>query len=275
MFDSHVHAGPDIVERLGDDDELVDAYAASGCDGFVLKSHYESTVGRAHVASARLGMPVVGGVALNQTTGGVNPAAAAAALAAGGRVVWLPTADSHTQHRAGLPRLCDVEPRAGTHTYALPPVDPSTAVAADAVMGVVADHDAVLATGHVGVEECRWVRERAAHHGVTRLLYTHPSYTVPGMEPRLVGELAASGGYVEITAYQLLHQPGCTPTFLARVAEAAGDRLVLSSDAGQPTSPAPPEALTRLIDALAGEGLDRGWLRAAASVVPAALFLAR
>jgi hypothetical protein len=59
---------------------------------------------------------------------------------------------------------------------------------------------------------------------------------------------------------------------LARAAEAAGERLILSSDAGQPDSPPPPEALLLLIDTLAGEGLDRGWLEAAASTTPSALF---
>jgi hypothetical protein len=275
MFDSHVHAGPDVVDRFGDDLVMVDAYGAADFDGFVLKAHYESTVARAHLASKHLGKPVLGGIALNQHCGGVNPGAVAAALSAGGRVVWLPTADSHTQHAAGLPRLCHVEPRAGEHTYAVPPVDPSAAEATDVVLALVADHDAVLATGHIGPAECRWIRDRAAHHGVRRLLYTHPSYTVPGMEPALVAELAAGGGYVEITAFQLFHQPGCTPAFLAKVAEAAGDRLILSSDAGQPDSPSPPEALAQLVDALAAEGLDRGWLEAAAQDAPTDLFLAR
>lgn len=273
MFDSHVHAGPDIVDRYGDDLTVVDAYDAAAFDGFVLKAHYESTVARAHWASRRLGKPVLGGVALNQHCGGVNPAAVAAALSAGGRVVWLPTADSHTQHKAGLPRLCHVEPRAGQHVYAVPPVDPTAADATHTVVALVAEHDAVLATGHIGTAECRWIRDSALRHGVGRLLYTHPSYTVPGMDPSLVAELSASGGYVEITAYQLFHQAGATAAFLARVAQAAGDRLILSSDAGQPTSPAPPEALERLIDALTREGLDRAWLTAAASDTPAELFL--
>ena len=40
------------------------------------------------------------------------------------------------------------------------------------------------------------------------------------------------------------------------------------SDTGQPDSPMPPEALAKLVDVLAGEGLDRGWLTDAASTVP-------
>lgn len=90
-----------------------------------------------------------------------------------------------------------------------------------------------------------------------------------------MAELAFAGGFAEITAYQLLHQPGCTAEMLAEVARAAGPRLVLSSDAGQPDSPPPPEALQQLLDALAACGVDRGLLEAGASTTPAQLVLER
>ncbi len=275
MFDSHVHAAPDVVDRIGDDTAVARAYELADFSGFVLKAHYESTVGRAHAVATLTGRPVYGGIALNQHVGGVNPSAVAAALAAGGRVVWMPTADAHTQAAAGLPRLCDHEPRLSALTYAIPPVDPTAEEAVDLVLALVADHDAVLATGHLSKAECRWLGDRAAAHGVTRLLYTHPSYTVPGLDPAGVRDLVAAGGYAEITAYQLLHQPGATAELLARVAQAAGSRLVLSSDAGQPDSPMPPEALQMLVDTLAAQGLDRGWLSDAASTTPTALFAPR
>jgi len=48
-------------------------------------------------------------------------------------------------------------------------------------------------------------------------------------------------------------------------------RCVLSSDAGQPDSPPPPEALARLVDALAAAGLDRGALAAMVGDAPEGL----
>lgn len=272
MFDSHVHAGPDVLDRIGDDTAVGEAFALADFSGFVLKAHYESTVGRAHAVARLTGQDVYGGVALNQHCGGVNPSAVAAALGAGGRVIWMPTADAHTQHTADLPRLCQHEPRIGTHTYAIPPVDTRATAATETVLELIADYDAVLATGHLSGEECRWLRDRARHYGIKRVLYTHPSYTVPGLDPSAIAELVSYGGCAEITAYQLLHQPGCTPAMLARAAEAAGNGLILSSDAGQPDSPMPPEALMLLIDTLAAEGLDRTWLEAAASTTPTSLF---
>jgi predicted metal-dependent TIM-barrel fold hydrolase len=65
-----------------------------------------------------------------------------------------------------------------------------------------------------------------------------------------------------------------TDTRLADVARAAGDKLVLASDAGQPNSPPPPQALAELIDRLKSQGLDRKWIEAAAAEIPEALVLA-
>lgn len=272
MFDCHVHAGPDIVDRLAGDLATASMFAEAGFDGFVLKAHYESTVGRAAAASEYSALRVFGGLALNQQCGGINPSAAAAALRSGARVIWLPTADSHTQQRARLPRLSDGDARLPRDTYALPPVAEDSAEKARAVLRLVADADAVLATGHISGPEIRWVIQQARTSHVTRLLITHPAYTVPGLSPGAIAELAQAGAAIEVTAFQLLHQPGCDAAQLAAVARAAGRRLVLSSDAGQTDSPPAPEALGRLVEALAGQGLDPGLLREAAGATPLALF---
>src|SRR5262245_62988987 len=83
MFDLHVHAGPDVWPRLGDDRQILRWYAEAGFSGCVLKGHYDATMGRAFAASAGTGLRVYGGLALNQHVGGINPAAVAAALAMG------------------------------------------------------------------------------------------------------------------------------------------------------------------------------------------------
>jgi hypothetical protein len=115
---------------------------------------------------------------------------------------------------------------------------------------------------------------------VRRVLLTHPSFTVPDLSAartRALCELGAPGEVVaEVTAYQLLHQPGCDAAALAAFVRDVGpEHCLLSSDAGQPTSPPAPEALQQLVDALAGQGVDRGALRAMAGDLPAALVTPR
>lgn len=105
-----------------------------------------------------------------------------------------------------------------------------------------------------------------------RILLTHPCYTVPDTTAKEAAEFTAQGALAEITALQLLHQPGCDSARLAAFAREVGlANVVLSSDAGQPESPPAPEALHLLIDALAAEGLDRGALLACAGEIPADL----
>lgn len=268
MFDLHVHTAPDVWPRLTDDAATVRCYVEAGFSGCVLKGHYDSTVGRARAASGN-GMVVYGGQALNQHVGGINPAAVAAALQMGARVIWMPTADAHTQAAAGLPRLCGQRTDLATTTYAIPPVEWSVEGDVYRVLDLIAEADAVLATGHLSTDEVGWLLPKARTAGVTRLLLTHPSYTVPAMTDAEAAELTDLGAYAEITAYQLLHQPGCSPARLARLVTSVGyHRVVLSSDVGQPDSPTPPVALHQLIDVLAAEGLDRQALIASASEIP-------
>src|SRR5450755_83907 len=111
MFDLHVHTAPDVWERYDDDTGIVRLYEQAGFTGCVLKSHYDNTAGRARAAGHGLRLRVYGALALNQQAGGLNPAAVAAALAFGARIIWMPTTDAHTQQTAGLPRLCAAMPQ--------------------------------------------------------------------------------------------------------------------------------------------------------------------
>jgi hypothetical protein len=274
VFDLHVHSAPDVWPRFADDDGTVAEYVAAGYTGCVLKGHYESTVGRASNAARNQAgkgheLAVYGGIALNQHAGGVNPTAVAVTLNTGGRVIWFPTADAHTQPAAGLPRFGGLRSGMSEQTYAIPPVDPAAECDVRQVCELITEADAVLATGHLSTEEVAWLVPVAKGYGVRRILLTHPGYSVPGMSISEAAEFAEAGALIEITAYQLLHQSDCSAEELAAYARGVGlDNVVLSSDAGQPDSPAPPEALGMLIDALADQGLDRSALLACASDIP-------
>lgn len=269
LFDMHVHSGPDIQPRSVTDAQLVAAYEAAGGSGVVLKNHYESTVGRAVAAGAGRRIAVHGGLVLNAHTGGFNPAAVAAALLMGARVVWMPTQDAHTQHGAGLPSLRTLCPGLPAVTYAAPPVDPSTTDSLRTILRLVAEHDAVLATGHLGPSECEWLVDEAKDAGIQRVLVTHAGWVVPDLDPDRARRLASRGALLEITAYQLTGSHPMPAAALARFARAVGlENIVLSSDAGQAGSAPPHEALGQLIAALAREELPETALVRSASALP-------
>ncbi|MGB3481713.1 MAG: DUF6282 family protein [Mycobacterium sp.] len=271
-FDGHVHAAPDVIDRKLDDSDLLWHYVDGQARGFVLKAHHESTVGRAAAARRTSGLDVVGGVALNHATGGLSPATVFATLRAGGRVVWMPTADAAIHAQRHQPRLCDLDSRVSDATLALPPADTSVADDVRRILDLIAEHDAVLATGHISADEVFWLVEAARAHGVRRILATHPSYVVPGMGLSEIADLAAAGVHIEITAHQLLHQPGCTAEMLASVASAAGRQLILASDVGQTNSPLPKQALEWLTAAMVDAGADPAVLADAQTVRPTELF---
>jgi len=264
VFDLHVHSSPCVFPRLGDDAETVAWYEDAGFTGCVLKGHVEPTAGRARAAGAGRRVSVHGAVVMNSAVGGLNPGAAEAALELGARVVWMPTLDARAHQEAGLPH-----PRVRGVTYATPPVDSTSEAAILSICALVAEADAVLATGHLGGDEIAWLVPRARAAGVRRLLLTHPSFIVPGLDAAATRAATEQGAVAEVTAYQLIHQPGMTAARLAAfIREVGPERCILSSDAGQRNSPRPPEALVQLVDALAVEGLDRRLLEAMASELP-------
>jgi len=58
----------------------------------LIKSHQNSTVERAWLVSQCVpGIRVYGGLVLNETVGGLNPAAVRLALDLGARQIWMPT----------------------------------------------------------------------------------------------------------------------------------------------------------------------------------------
>ena len=76
VIDIHVHADPDSVPRSIDAIDLARLAKERGMRGMVLKNHYEPTASLAYVVSKVVpGISVFGGIDLNRSVGGVNPAA--------------------------------------------------------------------------------------------------------------------------------------------------------------------------------------------------------
>ncbi|MDX1566077.1 MAG: DUF6282 family protein, partial [Phycisphaeraceae bacterium] len=95
-IDLHVHTAPDVYERSVDDLSLARQAEKAGMKALLLKSHHTLTADRGTLAARQVNIPVFGGVALNQTVGGLNPVAAETAVEFGARQIWMPTI--HAQH---------------------------------------------------------------------------------------------------------------------------------------------------------------------------------
>jgi hypothetical protein len=100
-IDMHAHAAPDGTPRKVDALDLARMAKAAGMRAVVIKNHYEPTASLAYVVRKAVpGIEVFGGISLDLTVGGVNPAAVEymTRVEGGyGKVVWLPTFDSESQ----------------------------------------------------------------------------------------------------------------------------------------------------------------------------------
>src|ERR687895_334813 len=76
VVDLHAHADPDSMPRSIDAMDLAKLAKSRGMRALLLKNHYEPTASLAYIVrKAAPGIEVFGGIALNRSVGGINPAA--------------------------------------------------------------------------------------------------------------------------------------------------------------------------------------------------------
>src|SRR5213593_5149861 len=158
VVDIHVHSDPDSMPRSIDAVDLAKLAKSRGMRSIVLKNHYEPTASLAYIVRKEVpGIEVFGGISLDLTVGGVNPAAVewmTKGKGGYGKVVWLPTYDSENQAgRSGRPFSPVV--RNGVVT---PEVSQ--------VIAIAARNNLVLEAGHSSPAEALIIIREARRQGV-------------------------------------------------------------------------------------------------------------
>jgi hypothetical protein len=273
-IDLHVHCAPSFFTRWGDGLDVARACEQAGMAAVLLKAHEGSTVGEAAVAD-RLSpsLHVLGGVVLNRYVGGINPAAAEAALRLGGRCIWFPTVDADAHAQAFGSTGAYPSQRGGIESSTgITVLDDEGKVveAARDVLALAAEHDALVATGHLSGTEIAALLAAAREAGVQRFLVQHPSFTVPGLGPSELEPLVEQGAIVELTYLNVspLWQLSTVKDAAETLSRLGGDAVVVSSDAGQAHNPSPPEALRSFAQSLHEQGVAKGELLKALSDTP-------
>src|ERR1700679_3467008 len=104
VIDVHAPSAPDSVPRSIDAIDLARLGESKGMRGIVFKNHYEPTASTAYLVHKIVpGIQVWGGIDLNLSVGGMNPAAVEKmALTTGGlgKFVWMATYDTAAQVKA-------------------------------------------------------------------------------------------------------------------------------------------------------------------------------
>jgi hypothetical protein len=252
VIDIHVHADPDSVPRSIDAIDLARLAKERGMRGLVLKSHYEPTASLAYVVSKVVpGIAVFGGIDLNRSVGGINPAAIERmVLMKGGlgRVVWMPTFDAENQVRYSKENRPFVS--VSKNGALLPEVKE--------VIALAAKHGLTLETGHSSAEECLLIVREARRAGVRNVVVTHAMHAPIHMTVAQMREAAGMGAWIEFV-YNALIGPGKDLEFAdyVRAIRAVGvQHCILSSDLGQVGNPLHPDGLVALFAGLESAGLS-------------------
>ncbi len=266
LVELHVHTSPDVRPRSCDDLELAREAQRVGARAVVIKSHHMLTADRALIArTVAPGVEIFGGVTLNPSVGGLNPAAVEVALKLGGKIVWLPTlfAVRHRQmegQSGGIPLF----------------VDGRLVPEARQIFKQVADADVILATGHQSAEEIPILVKEAFATGVRKIVINHPEHRVVGMSCAAQRELRKEFPVFFERCYS---QPGAkkgdyVSNFeenLRAIEEVGIESTVLASDAGQTENPSWAECWERTFAFFRARGMHDDELRQMTAVTPARL----
>ncbi len=285
-IDCHVHCAPHLNGRSVNVFEAVRQAAAAGMKAIGIMCNFQNSSGFAALANdelGHLGCRAFGGVIMQPTAGGITLEVAKAAIGygygpgTGARFVSLPT--HHTRY------IAEREGRGPAFLETTFHVPPSGRVPdpVPAIMELCADKDVVFDCGHVSGREAVALAEEARRRGVRRLRTHGSRYAIDEIEA-----ITALGGYVELSFFILTHatQVGLTHVdeekhrisggstiqdFAPRI-RAAGDRCILSTDAGVFLLPPPVEAFREYLLLVQSEGFSEGDIRRMTSTNPAALF---
>lgn len=267
--DLHSHVGPSKFPRRVTGYGYAREAAAAGMDAVVMKEHYLPTAyGTEYIdqllAAEGATIDVRGSVVMNYCNGGFNPFMVQTAIDYGAAVVWAPTIDArnHGEKTEGVGMYLGVEevPPEYEGKDGLYALDDDGTLTDDVKLCIekVAEHDVILAIGHLSNEETFAMTEYAAELGHEKVMIDHPNFGITDLDRDQQAEL------VELGATLNFPYAGMSAKFHWISPEEVYDNLreigiehcVVSSDVGQPQNPSSPEALRIYGELLLEQGLS-------------------
>jgi len=231
----------------------------------LIKSHQNSTVERAWLVSQVVpDIRVYGGLVLNETVGGLNPAAVELAISMGARQIWMPTRSAENHRRQhGMSGGISVLDANG-----------QLVSAAEEILQQIARSHCILGTGHLSPEESSVVIDRASALGIRNLLVTHPEWPPTFYSLEAQKELSSRGNVIfERCFVSTTHRCGFVPfeTIERAISDVGVGTTVLSTDLGQPDTPPPVEGLRLFAERLRSTGFSVDDIRLMMQTNPARL----
>ncbi len=222
FIDTHLHTSPDVKPRILNDVQAGFEASKEKMGGIVLKSHMGFTAGRARLAEMITGIKVIGGVTLNQSVGGLNPAAVEASALMGGKIVWLPTI-SYGDMDLDLEMIEDI-------------------------LHIIVRNDLVLATGHLNPTEIFKLLDIAHNMGIWKIIVNDPFTRVVGASIDEQKEMARHAYLEHCYVACMKKHDNIDPEVISQgINEIGPNRCIMATDFGQSHNPHPVEGMKMFI----------------------------
>ncbi len=277
VIDMHVHIGPEFLRRKYSAASLAEEARREGF-GVVMKNHFQPTTGQvSQIRRPDDEVALVGSVALNFNCGGVDDHGVRAALSGWKRdvtaadpdpdrfVVWMPTmcCEAHLRlyGRRDISVAWGVQPQytrfyAEGTGYTLDRGSPDKMAALARALALVAEHDLILATGHLDRAETLALVEQAHAVGIRRIILTHPLFQATELDPETMARIWRQyGAYSELCFSNLAMDHLTYGQYLAVIEAVGPEGVLLSSDVGQIFSPSVADALREFFAELQQRGV--------------------
>jgi hypothetical protein len=266
-IDMHIHSNPDIVKRPQDEYEIAIQAREVGYRAIVLKQATFYNAGTA-TALKRLvpGIEIGTGIVLNHWVGGLNPEAVFCALTLGANIVWMPTYHSgfHLQVMGrALPKSAPAELQERTVQGIYISRDGKLLPQVEEICEMIAAKDAVLATGHLNMEEIELLVDAAIKKKVEKILITHAEVFCPRLSVEQQAKLARMGAFIEHSFGACMPDMQakfpCTPDMIVEgIRRTGANRCVISTDMGQMFNPHPIDGMRMYVQTLLRLGVKEG-----------------
>ena len=266
--DLHTHAGPDFYDRSVDQIELAENARKEKMAAVVFKNHFCPTYFAAQQVDKEVpGISAFGGLVLNKYVGGLNVDAVDLAVKAGAKIIWMPTL-SEANHLAYYGASDFKAQKAKT---ALRQEGRGLTICENnrlkpevhEILEVIADGNAILATGHVSNSEALVLVREAAAAGLKKILVNHPDDKVSAITEAEQRQLIKYGAILEKCLITTM--PGWGDLTIKMLADSirnlGAENCVIVTDFGQAHHEIPTEGLKRFVRGLLDNGIAQEEIR--------------
>ena len=225
FIDTHVHTAPDIKPRALNDIEAAYEAKHEKMHAIVIKSHVESTAGRAKIAEQISEFKVIGGVCLNSSVGGLNPEAVKTTADLGGKIVWFPTISA---------------PHISINYENM-----------ESILNIIAEKELILATGHLKPDDIFLLLDYAKSLKIKKIIINHPLTGVVGATIDEQKEMSRYAYLEHCFVACMEKHDNLNPKVIAEAINEIGyKRCIMATDFGQAHNPVPVKGMKMFINSM-------------------------